>query len=151
MRTADNTLKIYFIWVIYIPSKSSTLNFHAPFFRSWQEFRDKRECVMAEIININHHLHQANVHRVIRRMLETFGSIATDNDIAITIHHPIPGLNNWFTLKFLINRYYPSPALCHLCDIDTVETLIIENMLKLMSPPSERGYRSVVGATPPTD
>jgi len=84
---------------------------------------------MGRVICIHSELHEANVRRIAARIIATCNTSATATDLADRISHPLPGLNNWFILKFIINRYFPRPSLCHVRHPEHVEFVVIRQML----------------------
>lgn len=84
---------------------------------------------MGRVIQLHRKLHDANVKRITKRIIETFETTASATDIADRISHPLPGLNNWFIIKFIINRLFPSPSLCHVIDVEYIELAVIRKLL----------------------
>lgn len=90
---------------------------------------------MGQVISLIKTLHETNVTRIAKYTLESFGTTATSTDIAERVAHPQPGLNNWFIIKFIIDRHYPSPSLCHVRDPGYVEMEVIRQLLLSMHYP----------------
>lgn len=84
---------------------------------------------MGHVIEIHRKLHETNVKRITTRIIDTFETTASATDIADRISHPLPGLNNWFIIKFIINRLFPSPSLCHVVDAEYIELAVIRKLL----------------------
>lgn len=87
---------------------------------------------MCQVFSINNALHDNNVRRIARRILNTLDTTALATDIADKISHPLPGLNNWFIIKFIINRHFPRPSLCHVREPAHVEMEVIRQLMVSM-------------------
>jgi hypothetical protein len=84
---------------------------------------------MGQVMSIHRKLHEANVRRIAKRIIATCNTSAAASDLAERVSHPLPGLNNWFIVKFIINRYFPQPSLCHVRYPEHVEFVVIRQLL----------------------
>jgi hypothetical protein len=85
---------------------------------------------MCEIIDIRGDIHEANVRRIARGVLDVVGSSPRDKDLVDAIQYKIPELNNWFLVVFIINRCFPSPALTKVQYPSVIEDIVIEVLVR---------------------
>ena len=85
---------------------------------------------MCEIIDIRGHIHEANVRRIARGVLNVVGSKPRDNDLVEAVKYKLPEINNWFLVAFIINRCFPSPTLNKVQYPSVIEDVVIEVLVR---------------------
>jgi len=91
---------------------------------------------MCQILNLVDTLHESNVTRVTKHILITFGTTALSTEIAERVSPNLPGLNNWFLIKLIINRHFPAPSLCHVRNLDHIEEIVVRQLMQSKRPPA---------------
>ena len=85
---------------------------------------------MCEVTDIRSDIHEANVRRVARRVLEIVGTNKQEGDIVSAIKYKIPKLNNGFLVLFMIRRHFPSPTLSYVESPTAIADIVIEALVK---------------------
>lgn len=84
---------------------------------------------MCDVIDIRGEIHEANVRRIAKRVLNIISVNPRGKDLVVAIQFKIPELNNWFLVSYIINRCFPYPTLTKVQNPSVIEDVVIEELV----------------------